>query len=143
MGGSWRMAWETIKTILIGRIFTGPLSIYLVGTSALQRRGMLQKTFDLKRPPVAQLYLTFMAATLFNEVGFYLAHRTFHSSYLYAKFHKMHHEWKGTVSFAAEHAHPVEQLFANYIPTFGGCLLAGAHPWVFILWICGRLRSTY
>jgi len=92
---------------------------------------------------VLRLYVDFLMGTLFNEVAFYCAHRSLHSSSIYAKIHKQHHEWKGTVSYAAEHAHPVEQILANYIPTFGGCLLVGAHPWTFCVWVCERLRDTY
>merc|ERR1711920_941959 len=97
----------------------------------------------MNRPSVPQLYGSFMVANIFNLFGFYFAHRMLHSASLYARFHKQHHEWKGTVSYAAENAHPVEQILANIIPTFGGCLLVGAHPWTFAVWVVERLRESY
>jgi len=141
--GSWKLARDTLKEAIIGRVVVAPLGIYFIGSEILRRRGIMQRVFDMKRPSVMRLYLDFLIGTFFNEVAFYCAHRTLHSSSLYAKFHKQHHEWKGTVSFAAENAHPVEQIFANYIPTLGGCLLVGAHPWTFCVWVCERLRDTY
>jgi methylsterol monooxygenase len=141
--GSWKLALATIKESVLGKLFVAPIGIYLVFTEILQKRGILQRVCDFKRPSAARLYLNFLIATVFNEVAFYCAHRSFHHPALYAKFHKQHHEWKGTVSFAAENAHPVEQIFANYIPTFGGCLLLGVHPWTLCVWVCERLRTTY
>lgn len=140
---SWKLACEAVKESVLGKLVVAPLGIYLVFTEILHKRGILQRSFDLKRPSVARLYLSFMIASVFNEVGFYCAHRSFHHPTLYAKFHKKHHEFKGTVSYAAENAHPVEQVFANYIPTFGGCILMGVHPWTLCVWVCERLRGTY
>ena len=48
---------------------------------------------------------------------FYWAHRALHHRSIYKYIHKKHHEFKATVAMAAEHAHPVEQLLANAIPT--------------------------
>lgn len=45
-------------------------------------------------------------------------------------------------SIAAEYAHPVEQVLANFIPTFGGLALCGAHPLTFMLWIVIRILET-
>lgn len=141
--GSWKQAGAALKEVAVGRLLLAPLGIYLIGTRFLWAGGILQRTFDLSRPSLLEVYVAFLAGSIFNSVVFYCVHRSMHSSSLYAKFHKQHHEWKGTVSLSAEYAHPVEQLFANYIPTLGGCLLVGAHPWVFCVWVCERLRETY
>lgn len=42
-----------------------------------------------------------------------------------------------------ENAHPIEQIFANIIPTIGGCFLLGSHPLIFAVWIAWRLEQTY
>lgn len=141
--GSWEQVRITLLKAVVGRLVIAPMLIYFVVCKLLSLRGMLQQIYDANGPSVPQLYLAFFAGTIFNELGFYWAHRTLHSTSLYAKFHKQHHEWKGTVSYAAEYAHPVEQIFANYIPTLGGCLVVGAHPWAFCVWVCERLRQTY
>ena len=60
----------------------------------------------------------FAGAMLTNEFCFYWAHRALHElPGLYARIHKQHHEYVGTVSIAAEYSNPVEQLLANYVPT--------------------------
>merc|ERR1712151_28929 len=127
----------------VGRVLVAPLIIYFVMCWFLYLRGMLQMTFVFTRPTVSELYVAFLVASLVNTVGFYFAHRMLHSSFLYAKIHKQHHEWKGTVSYAAEYAHPVEQVFANFIPTLGGCVILGSHPWIVCTWVAERLRNTY
>ncbi len=43
--------------------------------------------------------------------GFYWTHRILHHPVMYKRFHKQHHEYTGTIGFAAEHAHPFEQVF--------------------------------
>lgn len=42
---------------------------------------------------------------------FYLTHRSLHHKSLYARFHKQHHEYTGTIGFAAEYAHPFETVY--------------------------------
>ena len=141
--GSWRQAWAALRDAIVVRLLVAPLIMYFFGAWLLRLCGILQMVFGMNRPSVPQFYVAFLVASEFNLVGFYCAHRALHSAALYAKIHKKHHEWKGTVSISAENAHPVEQLLANYLPTFGGCLLVGAHPWAFLVWVCERLRFTY
>jgi len=141
--GSWEQVKATLRDAFVGRVVLAPFIMYIVMCWVLYLRGMLQMTFVFTRPTVSELYVSFLVASLVNTVGFYFAHRMLHSSFLYAKIHKQHHEWKGTVSYSAEYAHPAEQLLANYLPTFGGCLLLGVHPWIFCIWVCERLRETY
>ena len=50
---------------------------------------------------------------MFLEPAFYFAHRALHHPALYARFHKQHHEYKGSVGFAAEYATLVEQVCAR------------------------------
>merc|ERR1711918_8064 len=69
--------------------------------------------------------------------------RIFHSKALYKRFHKQHHEFSGTVGFAAEYADPVEVVVSNQIPTVGGVLFFGCHPLCVWLWIALRLQQTY
>jgi sterol desaturase/sphingolipid hydroxylase (fatty acid hydroxylase superfamily) len=82
----------------------------------------------------------------FNSVGllaicqlsecflFYVTHRAFHTPALYS-FHKQHHEFSGPNGFAAEYAHPLEQLFGNYLSVVTAPLLLGVHTelwWVYL-----------
>jgi hypothetical protein len=62
---------------------------------------------------------------------------------LYRWIHKQHHEYTGSIGFAAEYAHPIEALLANLLPTMGYAVAAGVHPLVFVLWLAWRLEETY
>ena len=66
-----------------------------------------------------------------------------HSRLLYARVHKRHHEYTASVGFAAEYAHPFEQIVSNQGPTVLGCLLIGSHLGVWLVWLTVRLLRTY
>lgn len=69
-----------------------------------------------------------------EEIGFYYVHRALHSKYLY-RFHKVHHEWRTPIAMAAIYCHPVEHLFCNLLPIFGGLLILGSHVVTCWIWI--------
>ncbi len=100
---------------------------------------------DLSAPlPSPMLLLKGLVLShMFNEYGFYFTHRLLHHPAFYARFHKQHHEYKGTVGIAAEYANPVEVLLSNIIPSIGGAILFGGHPLVVIVWLGLRLQQTY
>ena len=56
---------------------------------------------------------------------------------------RQHHKYNGSIGFAAEYAHPVEQLLSNQLPTIGGALFFGFHPLVWLVWLSWRLLQTY
>jgi sterol desaturase/sphingolipid hydroxylase (fatty acid hydroxylase superfamily) len=82
-------------------------------------------------------------AKLFNAVFFYFTHRWLHTPYMYKRFHKQHHEYKGTIGVAAEYANPVESLLSNVFPTVGYCFIMRVHPLIFLVWLASRLVETY
>jgi sterol desaturase/sphingolipid hydroxylase (fatty acid hydroxylase superfamily) len=95
-------------------------------------------------PAAAAMFQTFAVAHIVNSVGFYAAHRLLHCSLLYARIHKQHHEFAGTIGMAAEYAHPIEQVFANMLPSLAGVIFfGGTHPLVFCIWLALRLQHTY
>jgi sterol desaturase/sphingolipid hydroxylase (fatty acid hydroxylase superfamily) len=89
------------------------------------------------------MYITFTVCQIALDFLFYGAHRALHSKALYAAVHKQHHAFVGTRSFAAEHAHPVEDILANYIPFSAGLLLCGAHFHLAFVWFFCRLTEVY
>jgi hypothetical protein len=70
-------------------------------------------------------------------------HRLLHSKLLYARFHKQHHAFRGSVGAAAEFAGPTEVVLSNQLPTVGLLLAVGAHPLVQAAWLVLRLTQTY
>lgn len=99
---------------------------------------------DAPLPSTPVVFGSLLGCLLFNAWGFYAAHRVLHEfPSLYRAIHKQHHEYTGSVGFAAEYAHPVEALLANTIPTLGFGILAGIHPLVFCIWFAWRLEETY
>lgn len=92
---------------------------------------------------LVKAWQTFLVAIVLNDVGFYWTHRLLHHKSLYSRFHKQHHTYVGPVSFSAEHAHTLEILLSNHLPTMAGVLIMGAHPAVVLCWIAVRLQKTY
>jgi len=125
---------------LIGQLITSPLISYFL-YPAFMWFGMY--SLDAPLPDMQELLLTFISGHMFNDIGFYWTHRLFHCKALYKTFHKQHHEFTGTIGFAAEYANPVEVIVSNQIPTVGGILFFGAHPICLWIWIGLRLQQTY
>ena len=94
-------------------------------------------------PSGLALAALFTAAHTFNDFAFYWSHRAMHSKMLYARFHKQHHHFRGTVAAAAEFAGPTEMVLSNQVPTLGLLLAIGSHPLVQAAWIVLRLTQTY
>jgi sterol desaturase/sphingolipid hydroxylase (fatty acid hydroxylase superfamily) len=125
---------------LISQLITGPPLAYFL-YPLFVKFGMYN--FDAPLPSFKECAITFMIGHVFNDFGFYLTHRLMHSKPLYKTFHKQHHEFTGTIGFAAEYAGPVEVVVSNQIPTLGGVLFFGCHPLCVWIWLCLRLQQTY
>lgn len=133
---------RTLLDAVVGQAVIGPLGLRAFGFALFKALGM--PTPDAALPSFPELVRQFAICNLFNHLGFYAAHRTLHEvPWLYKNVHKQHHEYKGTIGIAAEHAHPIEQMTANLIPTMGGSLFFGRHPLVFWVFLAARLQQTY
>ena len=126
--------------ISLNHMLTTPLLMWLL-FPYVKRLGVPAP--DAALPSVATMALMLAAAHSFNDWGFYWTHRLLHHRALYARFHKQHHEFKGTVGAAAEYAHPFEVVLSNQIPTLGFMLGVGAHPLILFAWLVLRLSQTY
>ena len=84
-----------------------------------------------------------VAFLLFLECTFYWSHRLLHHPSVYKSWHKQHHEYRGSIGFAAEYAHFVEQVVSNYLSSAGLIIVLGAHPLVWLVWLAYRLCQTY
>ncbi|CAJ1012738.1 putative Fatty acid hydroxylase superfamily [Leishmania naiffi] len=118
---------------------------------------------NLKKLPMSLVTITshFLLANVINEIGFYTSHSILHSNpHLYRMFHKKHHMYTGTISIAAEYATPLEDIFANAIPTVAyfsfmffhytreeaaeSAFITSARAWpLFMTWVWARLWETY
>jgi sterol desaturase/sphingolipid hydroxylase (fatty acid hydroxylase superfamily) len=88
-----------------------------------------------------------------EDTIFYWFHRTLHAvPFLYRNVHKVHHVYHAnTVGYAVIHAHPVEFVFGNGLPTAAGPLLVaalggagvgpGLHAITFAVWSLWRLTE--
>lgn len=98
---------QTVRDAAVGQTLVGPLLLAAVYT-LLAYFGMPAAESPL--PGAGTVWLQMVACVAFNEVGFYTMHRLLHHPALYARVHKQHHRYAGTIGIAAEFAHPVEQV---------------------------------
>lgn len=140
MGPDEALIRKTQVEAIAGQLFIGPLTLWFM-YPAFKYFGAPSALVPL--PPFPTLVFYFWICFIVNDFGFYWAHRTVHSKSLYATIHKQHHSYIGSVGFAAEFAHPVEQVFANQLPTIGGALLGGMHFCIFFTWLAARMEETY
>ena len=70
---------------------------------------------------VAQVFL----CMLLEDFTFHFSHRMLHHKAIYPYVHKIHHEHKVTIGWAAQHAHPLEFVFGNLLPAAAGPILLG------------------
>jgi hypothetical protein len=93
---------QTVVQAMVGQLIVNPLLTYYFLYDIFKSFGMSDVNAPL--PHVSEIFLVFCVANVFNSFFFYWAHRIFHSSMLYATFHKQHHEYRGTMGISAEHA---------------------------------------
>lgn len=128
---------ETWRQGFVGQTVAAPLTLWVIYTYFLD--GKIPTPTDTLPNPFT-LYLHFVAADFLNELLFYLSHRLFHEvRWLYRVAHKQHHQYIGTIGFAAEYAHPLEQILANQGPTASYCFYMAVHPLIWFVWLAWRL----
>jgi sterol desaturase/sphingolipid hydroxylase (fatty acid hydroxylase superfamily) len=79
-----------------------------------------------------------------EEIWSYSTHRLMHTPFFYSRIHKKHHEYRGSISYSAEYAHPVEFIGVNVIAAGTGAMILGPrmHIVTFLTWICYRIGDT-
>jgi sterol desaturase/sphingolipid hydroxylase (fatty acid hydroxylase superfamily) len=134
--------WSLIKECLISNVIThcvvSPLAIWY-GYDIFLKYGI-----DLVRPAPNLLTILrdFVIFIGFNDTLFYWVHRLVHHKYLYKYIHKHHHRFKINVGICAEFANPVEDVFANIMPTIIGAFVMGSHPVTLFAWLVLRVWET-
>ena len=103
---------KTLKAAILGQILIEPVGIMLIlyplmksmNTSFIFTDELHEMNLNpLKHPNIVRNVLfKFIFCDIFNSWMFYFAHRLLHHPKLYGPIHKQHHEYKGTISIAAE-----------------------------------------
>jgi len=136
---------------VLGQVFVGPLMSYYAFPTLFEP---FLHDFDNahQEPTFGATIWILLFFTIANEFIFYWLHRSLHSKALYKYIHKQHHEFSGSVGYAAEYSHPLENIFVNQLSVMAGVLLLPklyappndkCHLLVFLIWIAVRLYETY
>eukprot|EP00758_Cryptobia_borreli_P003443 Tbor_TRINITY_DN3747_c0_g1::TRINITY_DN3747_c0_g1_i1::g.2458::m.2458/K07750/E1.14.13.72, SC4MOL, ERG25; methylsterol monooxygenase len=136
-------------SLVVKTVTQGIIAIFLINpfTSYLFANYAVDVSSTVCREPldISRIALLTVAAMFINETLFYFVHRLAHEvPFIYKHIHKKHHEYIGTICIAAEYAHPLEELFANQLPTLAVFMIFSDIPVVFVAaWILIRLNETY
>lgn len=81
---------------------------------------------------------------IIEDFLFHILHRLLHWRVIYPYCHKIHHEFKVTLSFAAEYAHPFDYLTSSLIPSSLGSNILGSrmHFYSVLVWYLIRISET-
>lgn len=134
---------KTLRKEAVSHLVTGPVLMFLFVGPFLRWNAPVSAVAPAAIPDPLSLYKTFAQCLLIMETMFYFGHRLLHTTMLYKAIHKQHHEYIGTRSFAAEHAHAAEDLMTGYLPFLAGLCLSGAHFHTTNVWFFCRLMETY
>jgi methylsterol monooxygenase/4-alpha-methyl-delta7-sterol-4alpha-methyl oxidase len=118
---AWRIQLsKTIKQLLFNHLIVLPL---------LMLPNIIFNVCPYRLEPELPSYWELIPQLIFcmlcEDFAFYWSHRLLHSDKLYAKIHKMHHEFKQTCCIGSEYAHPIEYVFGNILTTSLGGMLLG------------------
>ena len=129
-----------IKHVLVGHALT-PLGVYLFFPLHHARYPGMMATDGV--PGLGTFAWQLLVCVVSVDFLFYWSHRALHEvPGLYKRFHKQHHEFKVTVGWAAEYAHPVEHLLGNTVPVIFAPVFFRFHFSVFATWLAIAIVGT-
>lgn len=135
---SKELVWEALKTVGLSHLLVQWLGFYLM-YPIYKHFG---STASRELPGVVEITWQLLFAIAVNDTLFYWSHRLLHHRSIYRFIHKQHHEFRTNIGIAAEYAHPVEVVVANFIPTFAGLAIVGAHFVTLWIWLTIRILET-
>lgn len=129
---------SVIKTSLFNNIIVVPTISMISG---------LRTTYETnlsELPSIQTIASQIFFFMILEDFCFYTSHKLLHTSYLYKKIHKQHHEFNVTISISSEYTHPIEYLIGNIFPLGAGPRLYGSsniHIITWYMWL--MLRSIH
>lgn len=108
------------------------------------KTGILSPRFDEAWPEYLQIFQHLFFCMIAEDIWSYVGHRLMHSPFLYSRVHKKHHEYKSSIGYSAEYAHPIEFFSVNIIASGFGPVILGQniHFLTFLVWIVYRIGDT-
>ena len=101
---------------------------------------------DKELPTMINGFFELLTITILGDIFFYCLHRFFHTSFMYKRFHKKHHEYKYTFAVVHHYLHDLETILFLIPPVLPPVLL-GSHIMIMWLWMiiaqtCGILGHS-
>ncbi|BEI89683.1 uncharacterized protein CcaverHIS019_0210450 [Cutaneotrichosporon cavernicola] len=134
-----RVTWAEYRQVLVcvvkNQIFVNLPLIY-----GVSRWAILDTSSNL--PGWWKTFGVYFGCMFCEEAGFYFVHRLVHHPKLYAKIHKMHHQFTAPVAFASTYCTLAEQVFSNIGPILIGIVIMRPHWSLMILFFCSLEIGT-
>lgn len=120
--------WKAFKVHCIN-FFGIYCSVFVVGVGFACKTNIIPYSFSKELP--SNWLTQFLICSFSADVLFYVFHRAVHSKGLYARLHKMHHEWIYTIALAHHYMDPLEATIFMLPPILPPILL-GSH--ITVVW---------
>lgn len=135
-----RLVRSVILHVLFNHLVGSPLVSFFVLWPLFS---YLEMPIHTPIPSIGRILGEWLVYTAINDCLFYWAHRAFHTwPWLYKNIHSQHHRFVTPISWAAEYAHPVEEIFANTIPVLTGAFLLRSHLFTLVAWLLIAITHT-
>ena len=110
----------------------------------LTELGLVTSALSEYYPPPTEVFCQLVFSMVTEDIWSYSFHRLMHEPEVYKRIHKKHHEYKASISYSAEYAHPVEFVVTNILAVGTGPMLLGKnmHFITFLVWISYRIGDT-
>lgn len=135
-----KLFWRSVKLSLFNAVVMNTL----LSVPTIVTGQAVPWRYDYNFDSPLRMFVMLILCSLIENLGFYTTHYFLHTPLLYKHIHKIHHEHKVTTSIAAIHAHPLEYLIGNAIPSSLGPFLLGQrmHMSSFFAWNIYRIFNA-